>query len=393
MKKLICFLCIFLITIFSGCTDKEPIETGETTDSQDQAHINVPASDALNDENAPASAEPTFKCEALEMPEELKDADHIYCCYSDSKGLVLSICNVREKEVTVGPVNKTDFLVLCDENAKIVNSFPVSFPDSYVTTAVPYKDGVAYVGYSEISDENSDDTSKKLYTEWYVVYTDGEGEKILDSGNSESYYDIPHLFIADNELCYLWGYDDGFVVKQIKDDGAILLFERTDCKLASVDIYSNGNEYCFMASYPEAEYATFFICDISGVKYEYTLHGKITSFSIMDEYAVCATGDGETSKFSIEAVELSNGDAKVYRVPDTPYCLTGNGGDLLYRNSLQYYYTSVADEKTQSIREHLLEVNNGLYYPLGESQYFVLGLNPDNDGDSEYEFFRLTISE
>ncbi len=352
IKKIISFWCILALIMLSGCAEKEPIDTVDTTDSQSQTLL---------------SAEPIFKCEALAMPDEFKNANHIYCCYSDSNGMLLSICNEREKEVTVGPVNKTDFLVLCDENAKIVNSFPVSFPDSYVTTAVPYKDGVAYVGYNELVDENADDTSKKLYTEWYVVYTYGEGEKILDSGNSESYYDIPHLFIADNELCYLWGYDDGFVVKQIKDDGAILLFERTDCNLASVDIHSNGNEYCFMASYPEAEYATFFICDISGVKYEYTLHGKITSFSIMYEYS-----DGETSKFSIEAVKLSNGADKAYRVPDTPYCLTGNGDDLVYRNSLQYYYTSVADEKTQSIREHLLKVNNGLYYHLGESQYFVL---------------------
>ncbi len=374
-----------------GCANKDAEKSDTTSDSAADSGQTSIESVVSEDEKAAEKLIKEFAYDELPVPETLMTADHIYCCYSDSNSVILSVCAKRDKEVNDGPSNKTQYLALYNKDITELKSINVSFSDSYVTTAVPYKNGVAYVGYNEMVDNNADDISEKYYAEWYVVYSDGENELILDKGICHSYYDIPHLFISENKVCCLWGHDSGYVVKQIEDDKPVLLFEETDSLLCSVDVYSNGKEFCFLVSYPESRYATFAVCDLSGKKYEYALQGKVTSFAIMDDYAVCGTGDEESGYFFVETVKLSDGSDKAYRVPDSAYCLRGNGGDLVFVNmNWSPYYTDVVGESTVSMTlpSH---GKHCLFYPLGESTYFVLGTAQTQDNGDVYKFYRLTI--
>lgn len=381
MKKAMKILIVFLVFLCCGCADDRQ-KPSTPDDSIPNESVNRQYSVPTDLDPSTERSEPIFLYEKLELPEAISQADNLYCCYGDGEYTVLSLGSRNGKQE--GPLQKTDSLALCDQDGGVA-FFPVA-TEADIISALPYHNGIIYVDYEEQPD----------YVIWSVVQTDGEQDKVIDSGTSSYYEQIPYLFFVEGDVYYLCRNDGGFCVKAIKDGAVEVLFERDDCALSLVRAYSNGNQFCFLGYYPESNFATLFICDSSGVLFENELHGKITSYAIMGQYAVCGTGDEESGNCSVEVFNLKTGQGKMISEPVGPlYCLQGSGSECVCVGfAWQPYYVSISDERVSAMpwpwptEQKSSTLTNILFYPAGESRFFVLARKGE-----EYLFYRLSITQ
>ncbi len=338
------------------------------------------ACDNTVNEQGQGSILPAFQYEELALPENLTNADHLFCCYSDAKYTLLSVCSDNGRQF--GPLSKTDSIFLCDI-AGGMQYFTVA-TDAYITSAVPHKDGVLYVDYEEYADGS---------VKWSVVYTDGETHTTLDSGSAVSYDRIPYLFKVGSNTYYIWEDSAGFGVDLINNTDTECVIRRTDCALTAVTAYSNAEQYYFIVSYSHLPYATFVVCNTEGVVYEYTLGGKITSCTIADTYAVCGVGNEETGECWLELIDLFTGQKSVIRSPyGALYTLRGNGEDCVCVDSFwNPYYVSLSNKSISPMPSADAGASTGttnLFYPIGSGKFFVMLQKQDG-----YRFYHLTLSD
>lgn len=400
IKKVICILSASLLLILNGC-EKNSQSNDIQHDSSETLSGKTPYIESqTTSESVDAPADPSFKYEELTVVQELEQAEYLHFCYSDDTMVIISVG--AEREESWGERScVTKFICVCNADCEVEKTYNIPYDDTDVISAVPYKNGIAYIGFE---DEFS---NGKYNCEWQLIYTDGEKDEILDSGIC-SYYDFaPNLFLADNELYYLYGDRSagslGFVVRMIEDGFSKTIIEKNDARLCSMFAKSNGDKFCFLAEYPDREFATFFICNSAGILYEHDLNAKITSYSINDVYAICGTGDEENYDFAIELVVLSNGEVKSLDFPyGSPlYCMTGNADSIMCVNySWKPYYVDVSSESFVSMPLPLT-VGTSVpidFVPLSDSDYLFAARKTkrSSDGagfDSFYEIYRLTISK
>ncbi len=361
-KHILLFFVLTLSVLFCSCTNTPP---AETTDPG--SHTNIDLEDLV------------FSYTELPFPETLSTADHLFCCYQSASQTLLSVCSDNGRQI--GPTQKTDFLALCDMEGGMT-SFPVE-TDAYITSALPYQGGVVYADYKELSDGS---------VEWSVTLKSGSAETVIDTGAALSYDRVPYLYYVQDTPYYLREDRDGFSVLQIKDQTPAVVYSKTGCSAVSIDVRGNGKQFCFPIQYSGEDFSRFLVFDEDGLLYEHTLGGKITSYAITDQYAVCGTGNEDTRQGSVEAVDLSTGQAKTF---DQPYGalwgLTGSGNlCLCVGYDWQPYAINIATEQISVIPGPKSSTNRStpiFFYPAGESRFFALSRQKTG-----YAFYLLTAS-
>lgn len=315
-KKILCLLCSLLLLV-SLCACKEKPSQVPSDDSDKQNEDNTEKSKL--DKSA-------FSYEKLSAFEELKTADHIYRTYQDETRAVFSVCENFEETVSVGAPQKTVGFTVYSLAAGSAVLYSVS-TEAYVLSAIPYENGVLYTDYV-YHDGNS------VSVKWSIRYTDGESNTVYDSGGADSDSDVPKLLLANGKAYYLVKNEDGYSIRKLEEGSPVTVHNETGCELFGMSgITSNGKQFCYLAEYPNDEFATFCVADTNGVLYRHKLSGKITSFTITDKYAVCGTGVEETKKHSLEVIDLATGKTELMpHIYGAFYCLSGTGSVLVVVN-------------------------------------------------------------
>lgn len=362
-------LTLSLIFALFGCTSNVPTAATSTDTTN---HITVPQqADPLLDKSA-------FSYQTISSLEALASTDHIFCCSQSEAYMVLSVCSDNGKDI--GPTAKTDCLALYTFEDDIV-SYPIE-TDAYIVSAVPYNGGVVYVEHTELADGN---------WAWFMVMTDGTTPTLLDTGTASYYNQTPSLFLVDSVPHYMCHTAEGYCIKKIEGQHAETVHSEDGCYLLTVEAESNGKQYCYLIKYPSEEFSRVCIRDINGATYQHLLNGKPTHFAITDRYAVCNTGIEETERHSIEAIDLSNGNAIVFAHSyGALYCLAGSGAiGVCVDYKWQPHAIDIENQRVFSISGPKYETNSDPIYfkPIGENRFFVL-----YDTDNGYEFYTMNIS-
>lgn len=326
---------------------------------------------------APPLDKSAFTYKTISMPEELASAYHIYHCYQNQTYSLLSVCSDNGKEI--GPTVKTDYFALCDMEG-LVASYPVE-TDAYITSALPYDDGVLYVDYVQQNDGS---------LIWYLIHKNGTAEVVLDTGNASNDLEVPALFYVEGVPYYLRKNGEGFSINKIEEHVVASVCSETEYDvLSTVKVCSNGNQYCFLVKYPQEELCRLYICDANGVKYQHKLTGKIASFTITDQYAVCCTGLEGAKKLSIEAINLSTYETKVFAQDyGAFYGLSGTGGVCVaVGNSWQPWAIDIENATVFSISAPRSKAP--IFFHAASKNYFFVMI----DSNKGYMFYSLTISE
>lgn len=271
----------------------------------------------------------------------LDSGQSAYCCWQDSSRMLFSV-GTEQPDVYSGPTNNTDYIAVYDYvQQTIIASYDIN-SNAYVFSARPYKDGILYVDYGWPSEA----------PEWELIYIDENGSHIIDSGTATGWEETPQLIAINGEPCYLWSEASTaqeFGLNRIHGLETENVFTESEYNLSGVTIYSNGKQYCFMASKADDEYATFFVGDGSGVIYSHQLDGKIMSFSITGTHAICglARETEGTDKYFIEALDLRNGEISDIEAESQAWRMGGSmSGMCFFVDSFWNTYCADTEAKT-----------------------------------------------
>ncbi len=378
---LIAVICFLLIsTLTAGCAFTGGIiEPPETTDSPNTTGPTETAETIGTD-----LRDLVVSYTELPFPETLSTADHLFCCYQNASQTLFSVCSDNGRQN--GLTQKTEYFALYNIEGS-VTLFPVG-TDAYITSALPYQDGVAYVDYKDLSDGN---------VEWSVTLKSGSVKTVIDKGTVSSYDRVPNLYYVQDKPYYLREERDGFSILQITDQTPTVVYSKTGCYVLNMEVSSNGKQFCFPILYSRGDFPCLLIFDEEGLLFEPTLGRKIISYAITDQYAVCGLGDEYTNyadvkKCYVKAMDLSTGQEKTLTQPyGAPWGLTGSGSLCLCVDyAWQPYAISIAAEQVSVIPGPKSAANRStplFFYPAGESRFFAL--SRQNTG---YVFYLLTAS-
>ena len=342
LHRIIALVALFVFSAFLLCSCNTPLETPPSSTSGDDVEI-------------------SFTYETFSVPEICTAADSTYFYHYDSGQFLFTVNSYNGK--TVGPMDKTDAFVLFGTSGDFT-SFPID-TQACVYSAIPYEDGILYMDHNASLDN----------CQWFLTFTDGTDHLVLDSGTATSYQNIPSIFLLQGIPHYLYTTQSGFQVKAVEDGEAKQVYSHAYGDVVSVaDVFSNGSQYCVMVNYPDSEYPTMLILNEFGVLYEHQLTGKICSFTITNQYAVCVSGDEETEKCAIEVIDLANGTQRVISQPYGPlWGLKGIGNVCVcVGNSWKAYSINLDSGEISSIAPPITNTKiHPRFNPINDSQFFV----------------------
>ena len=379
VRKTAFFLAIILMTtLLWGCEQNAPDTSSATITPPSTAATTLPPETTVP--TAASLSSDMFTYEAIPFPNEFATADELCLCYASQTQFILSVCS--RNDAHVGIVFETDCLVLCDMEGN-ATVYPMD-TEAYIVSAVPYDAGILYVDYIPVGDGS--------YA-WSLIYTDNQQKTVLDTGVFFGYDHSPHLFYVEDTPYYLCEQENGYYIRQIQAFTATTVHSETGCALSTIIAECNGTEYCYLVKYPQEEYARFYVWDAEGLKYQHKLNGKIVSYTINDQYALCATGIEETKLHSMEAVDLATGEASIFGQPEPFYWHAGTGTVCVgVDNHWQPHALDTDSQKAIQIGTPNPYSKGGrsIYFESVGDNCFFVSYQPDGVG-SEC-FYRLTIS-
>ena len=376
-KAALCLASILIATLLWGCTQDAPDSSSKPTKPSTIA-TTLPL-ETTTPAPVPLSSD-MFTYEAIPFPEEITTAYHVYLCYANQTHSILSVCS-RIYGVYEGPLQKTDFLALCDYEGN-VTAYPVD-SDAYIVSAIPYEAGILYVDYTLRNDEQP-------YA-WSLIYTDKLQTTVLDTGSIDAHDRMPLLFYLEDIPHYLVRQENGYCIRQIHAFSASTVHSETDCKLADTEVAYNGKEFCFLVKYPQDDFACFCIWNTDGLKYQCKLSEMGVSCTITDQYALCTTRTGETEQYSMEVVNLATGNTSIFKQPGAFYGHAGTGAVCVSVD--KEWQPHALDINSQQIVEieppERYRSGRPIYFaPAGEDCLFVEYQVYEN-----YSFYLLHISK
>lgn len=253
-----------------------------------------------------------------------RDGWDSFCVYSDDEQMLLAI---------EGQVNEQDFFkfnggyetrayVLYDLNQeKIKKAYPVDM-ESLSYSAIPYKDGLIYVKYTNPED----------VFEWEVLYLTEKDEKQLFSGTCKDFFLIPSLTLLNEVPVSLWINDEeGTSGMSTMEDLEVKTIVKEDADwLVNTAIATNYDEICF-AVRGDSRYAELAVANESGIVSQVRVDGKINSYALTKDYILCGLRDWEeTGKFHILRYDFKADKKENFSVQEELYRMCGgNGNDAL----------------------------------------------------------------
>lgn len=241
------------------------------------------------------------------------------CTYSDQERTVFSI-GKRNGHAT-GPLVNTERLLVVSKDD--VQEIPMNV-DSYIYNAVPFKKGVLYASY-EYGD------SRKC--EWSVNYVEKGHIDLIDSGQCESYGNMPSIVYIGDVPYYQFtektsqGIREG--IKRVVDSELELVFSYECASIQDPLLVSNGTEYCYLMA--DGSYPTYIIGDESGILYKNTIRKKMVDFGINDHTMVCSLAediDGE-AEYEMLTIDLDTGEENYNDAKQPYYRICGSGDAFL----------------------------------------------------------------
>ncbi len=302
----------------------------------------------------------------------------VLCCTENSALLAVGHRNGAQ----TGPLYNTDYLLLWDYAKGTTKKISVDSP-AYIISAVPDGSDILYVDYEYVDDADDDSLLA-----WSLIRVGDAGRTVLSSGRA-SYFDrVPALFsVAGRPMC-LCADDHGVSVYRIEDSGLVSSLSITDA-MFSVTVHSNGTQYAFLTDPYDADYCKAYICDGSGILYQYELSQQVTTFAINDSYLVCGLGDPNTDRFSYEAIRLSDGTSSTAASTTPMWRLAGSGNSCLYVDddfASYVLYPELQQVEKLAINQTATYKNwPTLFYSAGASGYLV-----EMDIDDTITFWHIT---
>lgn len=363
-------LLLLFAVMLGGCTEEPQLPTMPTA-----------APDVTQTQPLPLSSD-SFSYETLSFPEELVSAQHLYRCYVDESGVLLSVnSTVSSAEpfngAQVSTVIKTDYLALCDY-AGNMTTYPVD-TQTYITSAVPCENGVLYVDYVQM--ENGE-------VQWSLIKTDGTQQEVLDSGLAAFSSDAPSLFKIRDTAHYLCKLSNGYCVKKLVGDVVWEVYSGNDCELYG-DAVSNGESYALLTTKMLEVYPQLIIFGEGGVLI-HQLSGRPTSWTLTDKYAVVVSGEDATKPQRVEVIDLRTRTVREIDQTAALYSLAGTGSVCVARGSGgQLWAFDIENENRFAISPPKRVSANAslLFAPAGENRFFV-----QHDTDDGYKFYFLHVA-
>lgn len=220
----------------------------------------------------------------------------------------------RENDAIIGPSVSTEYLAVYDlEKGTISQKVDVE-TEAYIVNAAWFQEGIVYVDYENPLDK----------TTWSILRRDDSGTHLIAQGNARSWMAVPHLAVLENRLLFLWEDPDAGSIGIYEITGSTYseLFSVERFSLYSTEFYHNGQEFCFMAGRPEAEFATIFVGNADGIQYQYDLSHKLTSYAISNHAVLVGLGDEKTKEFFALNLDLDTYEASLFKVYRPLYRMT-----------------------------------------------------------------------
>lgn len=354
-----CCLGVLLLTFSIACTGPEPESTATPSANLTRPNVNI-----------------VVKYDKFALPFALNENQTELCCYSDGKNSIFAVGSRNEKQI--GPLYNTEHLYLCS-GLKVIAEYEIN-SSAYITSAVPYENGILYVDYTE---EDNGQLS------WFLKRIDGMEKTVLDHGSTASFDRVPDLILLGGFPLYLWEEGNCFGINQISGDTIHSIIEESSYILPKIEIKSNGTYYCYLAAGPDDANASMFIGNEEGVVWSHSLEGKITSFTITEEYAICGL-EGEC--FSVDAVNLLTGESKLFQVDKPLWRMSGSGeACVCVDDGFIPYYVDISQEVIGELsrpKEKSYKTWPTMFYSAGHNNYYAR-FNMD-DGNTYYNLYIST---
>ena len=350
----------------------------------EQSFADVPTK-IQNDKTASVNNDPAlpdrtlaFDYVEVDVPERITSAESVYVAYQDSDRIILSF-GVHNNRV-LGPAVDDEALAVITFDGE-TQYYPLQ-AGMNIISAVPHQQGIVYTACVE-------ETSEGFI--WRTVLTDGTRETVLDSGSvGYDYFNFPELFLLAETPYYMVKNGNGYSVKRIVEDKTEIAFFEEGCELLDTTASSNGDAFCYMIGYNDGTMANFVVANGQGVLHNCKVKGKLDSWGITEEYALCVSGDEKTDLHTVEMLNIATGEVTSFpKNCRALYQLRGVGETAI---CVDYAWKPVAlDLKTQQIIEMELYVPSNVtprrYYPMEDMKYLVHTYGQEN------AFYILTISE
>ena len=307
----------------------------------------------------------------IELPPE--PSDNMWLCWQKSDTAIFAV-GPHASGSSVGPSYSTDKLIVYDLKAEAVIATYEVNTAAYIYAAAPYQDGILYVDY--IGDSYS--------ASWSLVFQTDNGKCILDKGAAETSFDrVPMLFMLQDTPFYLWegSYcSNNFGINRITNSGIESIYEENGSRtLADLYVKSYGEHYCF-AAYDFKGEVDAVVGDMDGVLYSQPLDGKLTSYTIAENYAIYGTAmDVDThTVYGAAAIELVSGECTISTTTNPLYRLAGGGKDtcLFVDSHFAPYSASVPDLEAARVPlpEEIENTGRSVavsFYPLGGTNFLA----------------------
>jgi hypothetical protein len=287
-------------------------------------------------------------------------------CYVDDEIALFTIGTESGRQV--GLVYDTDYILSYDyTNGKVVKTFQID-SDGDIFSAVPYKEGILYVDY----------TNQLEDTRWQIKFTDGEKTTVLAEGECDSYSQTPKMTLLENTPVYVWQDNSNntykYGVNKVEDMTVSNIFTDTENTLGSVYFYGNGKEYCTLIQKPDSEFGSVVVGNLEQRLFTYDLKHKLTSFGITNEKVVCALADSDRD-MSIQSIDIKTQTMEESIRYKQIYALKGlNNNTILYADGTDLCQIDIDNfEKTEipSTEEISSLTGSRVIYPISEDKCII----------------------
>lgn len=235
--------------------------------------------------------------------------------YSDEDTLLLALGRRRD-DVWTGPGTGTYAIAKINIAKQTLSKLFSVNGSAQIDSAVPYGEGILYVTYQNLKGGD---------LHWEIVHAENDTEKTLTEGKCGGWFDLPMLDTLSGEVVLLWKDMDKKTcgLSTINKDGITKIFEKKIKWLISLDKSCNGKEMCVYAL--EKGKPCLAVIDLEGdIKY-YRVDGKMMSFAVSKDNAVCVLSDSDDMEvYHINSYNLRSEDVKTKSLSKPLYRLSGS---------------------------------------------------------------------
>ena len=334
------------------------------------------------------AAQKKLEIESMEQEDfalDMNEGESSTCTYSDQEKTVFSIG--KRNDAATGPLVNTERLLVFSKDG--VQEIPVN-DEAYIYNAVPFKNGVLYASY-KYGDPGE--------CEWSVNYAEKERIELIDSGQCESYGNMPSIVYIGDIPYYQFtektsqGIREG--IKRVVNGDPELVVSYECSSMQDPLLRSNGTEYCYIMA--DGSDPTYIIGDESGVLYKNTIRKKMVDFGINDNTVVCSLAEDVDGKAEYEmlAIDLHTGEENYHEAKQPYYRICGSGDAFLcvdFQFGLHLINAkggSIVPEAAEYPESPDLNKRSVFFYSQQEGRFLV---NFFKDDDHEEAYYEIVVN-